>query len=145
MKLSQNQMNGIHWILLIWFACCYPNFVGRSEINGFEQWWMQEKELLVILLSWFTKKQCWWMIQGSFIKDEIIEDLGIPGRKLKLSWKTLTGKKSEATEAVDGLIISALDSEKGSPMEWPELPRACSKNCLPVEVEEIATPDKIKI
>ena len=85
------------------------------------------------------------MIQGSFIKDEVIEELGIPGRKLKLSWKTLTGKKSEATEAVDGLIISALDSEKGSPMEWPELPRACSKNCLPVEVEEIATPDKIKI
>ena len=46
---------------------------------------------------------------------------------------------------VDGLIISALDSEKQSPMEWPELLRACSKNCFPVEGEEIATPDKIKI
>ena len=49
--------------------------------------------------------------QGSFIKDEIIEDLGISGRKLKLSLKTLTGEKSEDTEAVDGLIISAVYSK----------------------------------
>ena len=62
--------------------------------------------------------------QGSFIKDEIIEDLGISGRKLKLSLKTLTGEKSEDTEAIDGLIISAADSKKGRPMEWIELPKA---------------------
>ena len=49
--------------------------------------------------------------QGSSIKDEIIEDLGISGRKLKLSLKTLTGEKSEDTEAVDGLIISAVYSK----------------------------------
>ena len=47
--------------------------------------------------------------QGSFIEDEIIEDLSISGRKLKLSLKTLTGEKAEYTEAVDGLIISAFD------------------------------------
>ena len=29
-------------------------------------------------------------------------------------------------------------------MEWIELPKAYSKNCLPVEKEEIATPDKIE-
>ena len=81
--------------------------------------------------------------QRSFIKDEIIEDLGISGRKLKLSLKTLTGEKSEDTEAIDGLIISAVDSEKGRPMEWIELPKAYSKNCLPVEKEEIAAPESI--
>ena len=31
--------------------------------------------------------------QGSFIKDEITEDLGISGTKLKISLKTLTGEK----------------------------------------------------
>ena len=62
--------------------------------------------------------------QGSFIKDEIIEDLGLSGRKLKLSLKTLTGEKSEDTEAVDALIISAIDSKKGRPMGWIELPKA---------------------
>ena len=48
------------------------------------------------------------------------------------------------TEAVDGLIISTVDSKKGRPMEWIELPKAYSKNCLSVEKEEIATSDKIK-
>ena len=82
--------------------------------------------------------------QRSFIKDEIIEDLGVSGGKLKLSLKTLTGEKSEDNEAVDGLIISAIDSKKGRPMRWLELSKAYSQNCLPVEREEIAVPDKIK-
>ena len=56
--------------------------------------------------------------QGSFIKDEIIEDLGIPCSKLKQSLKTLTGEKSEDTESVDGLIISAVDCKKGRRNEW---------------------------
>ena len=77
--------------------------------------------------------------QVSFVKVEIIEDLGRSGRKLKLSLKTLTGERTECTEAVDGLIISAVDSKKGRPMEWIELPKAYSKNCLLVEKEEIAT------
>ena len=50
--------------------------------------------------------------QGSFVKDEIIEDLGISDRKLKLSLKTLTGEKAEDTEAFDGLILYAIDSKK---------------------------------
>ena len=66
--------------------------------------------------------------QGSFIKDEIIEDLGISCRKLKSSLKTLTGEKSEGTEAVDGLIISAVDCKKGRPMEWIVLSKAYSRN-----------------
>ena len=82
--------------------------------------------------------------QWSFIKDEIIKDVGIPDRKLKLSLKTLTGEKSIDTEAVDGLIISAVDSKKGSSMEWIGLPKAYSKNFLPVEREKITAPGKIK-
>ena len=62
--------------------------------------------------------------QGSFIKDEIIEEFAISGRNLKLSLKTLTGEKSEDTEAADGLIISAVDCKKGRPMEWIELSKA---------------------
>ena len=62
--------------------------------------------------------------QGSFIKDEIFEEFAISGRNLKLSLKTLTGEKSEDTEAADGLIISAVDCKKGRPMEWIELSKA---------------------
>ena len=35
-----------------------------------------------------------------------------------MSLKTLTGEKAEGTEAVDGLIISVVDSKKGRPREW---------------------------
>ena len=46
--------------------------------------------------------------QGSFIKEEIIEELRITGRNLKLSQKTLTGEKSEELPAVNGLIVSGI-------------------------------------
>ena len=61
-----------------------------------------------------------------------------------MSLKTLTGEKAEGTEAVDGLIISVVDSKKGRPREWIELPKTYLKNCMPVEREEIATLDKIE-
>ena len=56
--------------------------------------------------------------------------------------KTLTGEKSKYTEAVDGLIISPVDSKKGRPMECIELPNAYSQNCFLVETGNSKT-DKI--
>ena len=52
--------------------------------------------------------------------------------------------KNQKTDAVDGLIISAVDCKNGRPMEWTELSKAYSRRCLPVERYEIATPGKIK-
>ena len=82
--------------------------------------------------------------QGSLIRDELIQDLGITGRKLQLSLKALTGKTSEDTMAIDGLIVPEIDLKKTRTYEWIQLPRAYSKQSLPVEREEIATPNKIK-
>ena len=82
--------------------------------------------------------------QGSFIWDALIEDLRITGRKLQLSLKTLTGEKSEDTITIDGLIVSGVDLKKNRTNEWIELPRACSNQSLPVEREEIGTPNTIK-
>ena len=45
---------------------------------------------------------------------------------------------------IDGLIVSGIDLKKTRTNEWIELPRAYSKQSLPVEREEIATPNKIK-
>ena len=81
--------------------------------------------------------------QESFITEGIIQELGITGRKLKLSLKTLTGEKSEELAAVNGLIVSGINCGKEGPVEWIEVPKAHS-SCLPVESEEIATPKKIK-
>ena len=74
----------------------------------------------------------------------MIEDLVITGKKLQLTLKTLTGEKSENTKAIDGLIVSGIDLKKTRINEWIELPRTYSKQNLPVEREEIATPNKVK-
>ena len=50
--------------------------------------------------------------QASFIRNELIEDLGITGRKLQFSLKALIGKKSEDTMAIDGFIVSGIDLKK---------------------------------
>ena len=82
--------------------------------------------------------------QSSFIRDKFIEDFVITGRKLQLSLKTLTGEKPEGNMTVDGLIVSGINLKKTRTHEWIELPRAYSKQSLPVEREEIAIPNKIK-
>ena len=82
--------------------------------------------------------------QGSFIKEEIIEELEITGRKLKLGLETLMGEKSEELAAVNVLIVSGISCSKGVPVEWIEVPKAYSRSFLPVERDEIATPKKWK-
>ena len=81
--------------------------------------------------------------QGSFIKGDLIADIGIKGRKSKLNVKTLTGETSKDSVMIDGLIISGINSKTSKPMQWIEVKRAYSQQTLPVEKEEIATPDKI--
>ena len=46
--------------------------------------------------------------------------------------------------ALDGLIVSGIDLKKTMTDEWIEPPRAYSKQFLPMEREQIATPEKIK-
>ena len=74
----------------------------------------------------------------------MIEDLVITGKKLQLTLKTLTGEKSENTKAIDELIVSGIDLKKTRIIEWIEPPRIYSKQNLPVEREEIVTPNKVK-
>ena len=62
--------------------------------------------------------------QESFITEGIIQELGITGRKLKLSLKTLMGEKSEELAAVNGLIVSGINCGKEGPVEWTEVPKA---------------------
>ena len=62
--------------------------------------------------------------QGSFVNENIIEELGITGRKLKLSLMTLMSEKSKELEAVNGLIVSGISCDKEGPVEWIEVPKA---------------------
>ena len=50
--------------------------------------------------------------------------------KLKLSLKTLTGKKSEELATVNDLIVSGVSYGKERPVEWIEVPKANSRSFL---------------
>ena len=77
--------------------------------------------------------------QGSFIHDVLLEQLGANGIKTTLNLKTLNGERSENTLAIEGLKVCGVNGD-GS---WLKLPKLYSRAELPVDKEEIATPDNI--
>ena len=103
--------------------------------------WVGHKNFRKMVKTYIMLNIC---SQGSFIREEIFEELGIIGRKLNLSLKTLTGEKSEQLAPVNGLIESGIGCGKEGPVEWIEVPKAYSRSFLPVEKEKISTPKKIK-
>ena len=78
--------------------------------------------------------------QGSFIKQDLLKRLGVDGQKLSLNLKTLTGEKSEETLMVDKLKVAGVNKMNN---DWISLPKVYSKKTLPVEKEEVATPEKV--
>ena len=56
--------------------------------------------------------------QGPFIKEKIIEEFGITGRKQKSNLQTLASEKSEELAAVNGLILSGISCDKEGHAEW---------------------------
>ena len=78
--------------------------------------------------------------QGTFLKEEIIEALGITGAETRVTVKTLNGEVSQMTIVVENLDVAG---SLGKP-KWIKLPRAYTKQDLPVDEQEIATPEKVK-
>ena len=78
--------------------------------------------------------------QGTFLKEEIIETLGITGAETRVTVKTLNGEVSQMTTVVENLDVAG---SLGKP-KWIKLPRAYTKQDLPVDEQEIATPEKVK-
>ena len=62
------------------------------------------------------------------------------GQKLSLNLKTLTGEKSEKTQMVDNVKVPGVNKMNN---DWISLPKVYSKETLPVEKEEVATPEKV--
>ena len=79
--------------------------------------------------------------QGTFVKDEIIEALGITGADTGADKeKTLNGEIPQMTNVVENLkVVGSLGNPKSI-----KLPRAYIKQELPVNEQEIATPEKVK-
>ena len=67
--------------------------------------------------------------QGTCVKEEIIEALGITGAETRVTLKTLNGEVLQMTTGVENLELA---ESLGKP-KWIKLPRAYTKQDLPVD------------
>ena len=79
--------------------------------------------------------------QGTFVVNDIVDKLGIQGTTTSITVKTINGDITNSTLAINGLKVKALKDHKGS--KWIKISKAFSRDELPADVEDIATPEKI--
>ena len=78
--------------------------------------------------------------QGTFIKDELLQTLGVKGTETSISITTIAGKVNEKCKAIDGLSVK----RKGDTSRWIDLPRTFTQSHFPVDDCEVPTPRKIQ-
>ena len=78
--------------------------------------------------------------QGTFISTDLARKLKAEGVQTTIKIKALNGEESQETEAVSGLKISKSSGQK----MWIDLPVTYTKEDLPVDDEDLATPEKIR-
>ena len=77
--------------------------------------------------------------QGTFIKKDILTSLDAPKVNTKITIKTITGTTTENADIVNDLVVSSIDGSNQI-----DLPRVFSRQNLPVDQEEIPTPEKAR-
>ena len=78
--------------------------------------------------------------QGTFISTHLVRKLKAEGVQTTITIKTLNGEESQETEAVSGLKVSKSSGKR----TWTDLPVTYTKEDLPVDDEDVATPEKIR-
>ena len=78
--------------------------------------------------------------QGTFISTDEARKLKAEGVQTTIKIKTLNGEESQETEAVSGLKVSKSSGQR----MWIDLPVTYTKEDLPVDDEDVATPEKIR-
>ena len=76
--------------------------------------------------------------QGSFIQEDLVKELQLSGRKATINLKTLNGEGPEST-----MLIEDIDAKRNSGNNsCIKLPKMYTRTELPVDKEDIPTPDK---
>lgn len=79
--------------------------------------------------------------QGTFVTDEIINELHLSGVNTTVTVKTLNGENTYDSMIVEGLQVSSLKEDQQT--MWLSLPKTYTRNELPVSEEDIPTADKL--
>ena len=73
-----------------------------------------------------------------------MKDFGTEGARAYININTLNGQEKQSTHILDGIKICKLTPEADKHHKWIKLPSSYTKEEIPVDRSEIATPDKLK-
>ena len=79
--------------------------------------------------------------QGAFILDQLANDLEITGRKASLKIKTLNGKFTSNSTAIEGLKVASNSEDNNG---WLTLPITFTRPDLPVDNDDITKPSQLR-
>ena len=79
--------------------------------------------------------------QGTFILDQLANDLGISGRKTSLAVKTLNGEFTSKSTALEGLKVASITEDNS---EWLPLPRTFTRVDLLFDNDDITKPSQLR-
>eukprot|EP00794_Sanderia_malayensis_P004020 gene4020-4569_t len=79
--------------------------------------------------------------QGTFIQEDILNALKVKGVRTTVTVKTMTGEATEESISLDNLTVSGLGS---ADRETISLPKTYSRKELPIQRDDILTPDKLR-
>ena len=82
--------------------------------------------------------------QGTFVTDDLLKKLGLSGVRTSINIKTLNGDKKVKSSLIEGLMVSKQPLSKDKKIQWVKLPKLYSREHIPVDSAEIATPEKLK-
>ena len=77
---------------------------------------------------------------GTLMKESILKNLGISGRKTEITIKKLNGNQNMRSSVVTGLKVSK--NVHGEGVRWMNFPATFTREALPADAEEVATQEK---
>ena len=82
--------------------------------------------------------------QGTFVNDNLVKKLGFSGVRTSIDIKTLNSNKKRDISLIEGLMVSKQPLPKDKRIQWVKLPKLYSREQIPVDSAEIATPEKLE-
>ena len=110
---------------LVWLVCV--QFMWKSK--------------KVVLTRWSTDAVLESCSQGTFILDQLRDDLRIFGRETSVTIKTINGEFKSPSKAVDGIQVSGINNDKNQRVP---LQRTFARAELPVNNDGITKPGQLK-
>ena len=82
--------------------------------------------------------------QGTFVTDDLLKKLGLSGDRSSININTLNGNKKMKSSLIEALMVSKQSLSKDKIIQWVKLPKLYSREHIPVDSAETATPEKLK-